>query len=120
LDPGAQHPDPALCEQPEAISLALIQCHFFAETLGLSTTMTVILPQRTTAQIGLTGAVRSELHPTLWLLHGMSDDDSIWLRRTSIERYVAPRGRAVVMPQVPKRSGYERKQKKRKTKIKTK
>jgi len=105
LAPSAQHPEPALCEQPEVISLALIQCHFFAETLGLSTTMTVILPQRTTAQIGLTGAVRSELHPTLWLLHGMSDDDSIWLRRTSIERYVAPLGLAVVMPQVH-RSNY--------------
>src|SRR4029079_1126758 len=29
-----------------------------------------------------------------------SDDDSIWLRRTSIERYVADLGIAVVMPQV--------------------
>jgi S-formylglutathione hydrolase FrmB len=34
----------------------------------------------------------------LWLLHGMSDDQTIWLRRTSIERYVAPLGLAVVMP----------------------
>ena len=36
----------------------------------------------------------------LYLLHGLSDDDTIWLRRTSIERYVAPLGLAVVMPQV--------------------
>jgi putative tributyrin esterase len=28
----------------------------------------------------------------LYLLHGLSDDDTIWLRRTSIERYVAPLG----------------------------
>ncbi len=34
---------------------------------------------------------------TLWLLHGMSDDDTIWTRRTSIERYV-PDDLAVVMP----------------------
>ena len=34
----------------------------------------------------------------LYLLHGLSDDHTIWLRRTSIERYVAPLGLAVVMP----------------------
>ncbi|MNJ39588.1 Diacylglycerol acyltransferase/mycolyltransferase Ag85A precursor [compost metagenome] len=38
--------------------------------------------------------------PTLYLLHGLSDDDSIWLRRTSIERYVSELGLAVIMPQV--------------------
>lgn len=80
--------------------MALIQCRFFSETLGLSTSMTVILPQETTNQIGMKGAKMKALHPTLYLLHGLSDDDSIWLRRTSIERYVAPLGLAVVMPQV--------------------
>lgn len=39
-------------------------------------------------------------HPTLYLLHGLSDDHTIWLRRTSIERYVASMGLAVVMPAV--------------------
>lgn len=34
------------------------------------------------------------------LLHGLCDDDTAWLRRTSIERYTAPLGVAVVMPQV--------------------
>jgi S-formylglutathione hydrolase FrmB len=62
--------------------------------------MTVILPQQTTTQIGLSNVKRGNLHPTLYLLHGLSDDDSIWLRRTSIERYVAEMGIAVVMPQV--------------------
>jgi putative tributyrin esterase len=81
--------------------VALIRCEFFSDVLGLSTSMTVILPQATSAQIGMTGVVReSGRHPTLYLLHGLSDDDSIWLRRTSIERYVAPLGLAVVMPQV--------------------
>jgi len=80
--------------------MALIQCHFFSEVLGLSTTMTVILPQQTTKQIGMKGEASSGRHKTLYLLHGLSDDDSIWLRRTSIERYAAPYGLAVVMPQV--------------------
>lgn len=44
--------------------------------------------------------VKRDKHPVLWLLHGGSDDDSIWLRRTSIERYVSELGLAVVMPQV--------------------
>src|SRR5690606_7723267 len=43
-------------------------------------------------------AVGEGRHKTLWLLHGRSDDHTIWLRRTSIERYVAPLGLAVVMP----------------------
>jgi putative tributyrin esterase len=80
--------------------MALIQCDFFSDVLGLSTSMTVILPQVTMQQIGMTGMVRADLHPTLYLLHGMSDDHTIWLRRTSIERYVAPLGLAVVMPAV--------------------
>ena len=80
--------------------MALVRCDFFSDVLGLSTSMHVILPQQTTEQIGMAGASSSGAHPTLYLLHGLSDDDSIWLRRTSIERYVAPLGLAVIMPQV--------------------
>lgn len=80
--------------------MALVRCDFFSDVLGLSTSMTVILPQSTTGQIGMAGSGRSGPTPVLYLLHGLSDDDTIWLRRTSIERYVAPTGLAVVMPQV--------------------
>lgn len=62
--------------------------------------MTVILPQQTRTQIGMNNNIVGDKHPTLYLLHGLTDDDSIWLRRTSIERYVAELGLAVVMPQV--------------------
>ena len=80
--------------------MALLHCEFFSDALSLSTSMTVILPQRTSTQIGMTGTARTGRHPTLYLLHGLSDDDTIWTRRTSIERYVAELGLAVVMPQV--------------------
>lgn len=80
--------------------MALIECHFFSEVLSLSTKMTVILPQETKNQIGMDNRIRKKKHPTLYLLHGYSDDDTIWVRRTSIERYVAEMGLAVVMPQV--------------------
>ncbi|MGZ4651167.1 MAG: alpha/beta hydrolase [Kineosporiaceae bacterium] len=80
--------------------MAHLRCDFFSEALSLSASMTVLLPQRTTTQIGMTGRTVDGDPPVLYLLHGLSDDDTIWLRRTSIERYVAPLGLAVVMPQV--------------------
>jgi putative tributyrin esterase len=80
--------------------MALVRCDFYSDALGVSTSMTVLLPEATESQIGMTGAVTGSEFPTLYLLHGLSDDDSIWLRRTSIERYVAPLGLAVVMPAV--------------------
>ena len=80
--------------------MAHLRCDFFSEALSLSTSMTVLLPQRTTTQIGMEGRTSDGPPPVLYLLHGLSDDDTIWLRRTSIERYAAPLGLAVVMPQV--------------------
>ncbi len=78
--------------------MALIHCDFFSDTLGLCSSMTVILPQKTQNQIGLTGSAGTPKNPVLYLLHGLSDDHTIWLRRTSIERYVSNLGIAVVMP----------------------
>lgn len=80
--------------------MAWFDCHFYSETLALSTSMYVILPQQTKSQIGMESKSLQHKHPTLYLLHGLSDDHTIWMRRTSIERYVAPLGLAVVMPAV--------------------
>lgn len=80
--------------------MALIECSFYSEMLGFNTSMYVILPQQTTTQIGLKGSAQKDRYPTLYLLHGLSDDHSIWLRRTGIERYVSEMGLAVVMPKV--------------------
>jgi putative tributyrin esterase len=80
--------------------MALIQCQFFSEVLNLSTSMTVILPQQSSTQVGMQKNMTDDKLQTLYLLHGLSDDDTIWTRRTSIERYVEPLGLAVVMPQV--------------------
>ncbi|MBK1857685.1 esterase family protein [Cerasicoccus arenae] len=64
----------------------------------MSSSINVILPQATRSQIGMDGVASRGRHKTLWLLHGLSDDHTIWGRRTSIERYVAELGIAVVMP----------------------
>ena len=70
--------------------MAFITCNFFSEVLGISTAMNVILPESTKGQIGMTAESFGLKHPTLYLLHGLSDDHTIWMRRTSIERYAAP------------------------------
>ncbi len=83
--------------------MAFIDCKCFSESLGLSISFYAILPQQTTGQVGMAGKAAASgdgKHPTLWLLHGMSDDHSIWMRRTSIERYASEMGLAVVMPSV--------------------
>lgn len=77
--------------------MALMQVDYFSETLRMACQANVILPQKEQG-IGVTGSGGGERYPVLWLLHGASDDHTIWLRRTSIERYVAPLGIAVVMP----------------------
>ncbi|HOB19184.1 MAG TPA: alpha/beta hydrolase family protein [Candidatus Atribacteria bacterium] len=78
--------------------MAFIQCDFFSEVLGLSCSMNVILPQdpRARQEPGSSNG----RYKTLWLLHGLSDDHTIWMRRTSIERYADAKGLAVVMPAV--------------------
>lgn len=78
--------------------MALIHVNFFSEVLGMSSQMEVILPQEAQGQIGAGYVKRQEQYPVLYLLHGMTDNHTIWCRHTSIERYAAERGIAVVMP----------------------
>jgi putative tributyrin esterase len=85
--------------------MALIDCKFFSETLGMSSSMRVILPETTERRIGDSGVSRASRagfrgHPTLLLLHGLSDDETIWTRSTSVERYATRLGLAVIMPNV--------------------
>lgn len=75
--------------------MSLITVNFRSEVLQLNVAVNVILPQ---PPVGTRGFERKL--PVLWLLHGLSDDHTIWVRRTSIERYVEGRGLAVVMPGV--------------------
>jgi putative tributyrin esterase len=77
--------------------MALLHVDFFSDALGMSTQMDVILPE-STAGIGVSSVAGADKYPVLYLLHGMSDDHTSWQRRTSIERYAAEKGVAVVMP----------------------
>src|SRR5690625_3305285 len=123
---GAGEPDrprPTVRRSP----MIRMRTDFFAESLGMGTSMVVLMPQAA-AGIGMEGAdgVESDAAsgagadgigsdaaggpgtggvPVLYLLHGLSDDCTIWERRTSIERYATEKGIAVVMPEV-RRSFY--------------
>ena len=79
--------------------MALCEIRLFSEALGMQTTVMVVVPQKNTAgEIGVSGKAEREKYKCLYLLHGLSDDHSIWLRRTSIERYAQKYGICVVMP----------------------
>lgn len=78
--------------------MALLHVDFFSMVLGMSMNMDVILPQQTWGQIGMEGKGADGKCKTVYLLHGMSDDQTVWQRRTSIERYASKLGIAVVMP----------------------
>ena len=67
--------------------MALLHIDSYSDALGRSVRLDAIIPE------GKPGPWR-----TLVLLHGMTDDHSIWQRRTSIERYAEERGMAVIMP----------------------
>lgn len=69
--------------------MSFIKMDIASATLGKVVPVDVIMPQR------------EKGHPKfkcLYLLHGLSDDQSIWARRTSIERYAEKYSLAVVMP----------------------
>lgn len=66
--------------------MALLQVHFEGNAIGKQSSMLVLMP------------AGKGPFPVLYLLHGLSDDHTIWLRRTSIERYVGGLDLIVVMP----------------------
>lgn len=86
--------------------MAFFDCHFFSDTLAMTVSAHVLIPQESRKQIGMASGQTRATHPTLYLLHGLSDDHTIWTRRTSIERYAAEKNIAVVMPAVA-RSFYQ-------------
>ena len=70
--------------------MALLHCELSSETLRMATAVDVILPDKGTL---------SEAR-TVYLLHGLTDDQTGWTRYTAVERYARERGIAVVLPAV--------------------
>lgn len=79
--------------------MALFDMKFYSEALGMQSSALVILPQNgSLGEIGVDSGDGNGRIRVLYLLHGLSDDETIWMRRTSIERYASRYGIAVVMP----------------------
>lgn len=76
--------------------MALLECHYKSEVLCMEQPFNVILPQISMSDT----EKKNKKFPVLYLLHGLSDDHTAWVRKTSIERYAAEYGLAVVMPNV--------------------
>jgi S-formylglutathione hydrolase FrmB len=68
--------------------MAFCQLNYFSNALGKMAAANVILPE---------GDYKPPF-PVFYLLHGLSDDHSAWMRRTSIERYATQYAFIVVMP----------------------
>lgn len=65
--------------------MAFFEMHVYSEALGMQTTVNVLIPQkRTNGQIGVENNAKAEKYKCLYLLHGLSDDHTIWHRCTSI------------------------------------
>ena len=81
--------------------MSRVQIDFCSQKLHMNTNVYVILPN--TAVDFLANGVRynedGELK-VVWLLHGMGDDYTGWLRYSNLERYALARGIAVVCPSV--------------------
>lgn len=79
--------------------MAFLQVQFFSAVLNVASTVNVIMPEPNQG-IGMGSSKEETLPKVLYLLHGYSDDHSIWMRRTSVERYAANHNLAVIMPAV--------------------
>nr|QGT51121.1 esterase [uncultured Firmicutes bacterium] len=71
--------------------MALLEYCFRSGVLGHHVMVNVILPECEPPKDGF---------PTLWLLHGLSDNHKSWCRSSNIEKHVENSGMAVVMPDV--------------------
>ncbi|MBQ6147997.1 MAG: esterase family protein [Oscillospiraceae bacterium] len=83
--------------------MAVFEGTIFSKALNKDTYLTVILPHDSRPHVGINGklvnGIKPHAHPhTMILLHGYTDCDSTWVRRTSLERYAELYDMAIVMP----------------------
>ena len=73
--------------------MAFTEFHYYSETLEIDVSVNVILPEtRIMAQ------QEGKPLPTLYLLHGLSDDHTHWVRQTRLEFYARKYRLAIIMP----------------------
>lgn len=78
--------------------MSLHENRLFSNYLGRTVSVTVILPEAKNEQKELPKYEPNTKFPVIWMLHGLGDDDSVWLRRAGAERLANDYGVAMVMP----------------------
>ena len=68
--------------------------HFYSETLGIQTAAYVLMPEMDVME------TQKKPLPVLYLLHGLSDDHTMWMRQTAVEQYAKNYRICIVMPAV--------------------
>ena len=82
--------------------MALITMNYNSPTIGMHQNLTIILPEDVT----FFDSSRTAKHlKSMLLLHGLSSDETTYIRYTSIERYANEHQLAIIMPNVD-HSGY--------------
>lgn len=81
--------------------MSLFQCSFFSKTLCTTTKLLVCLPSPRSSEV--LEMPMNDVHSrrekkVLYLLHGMFEDETIWIRRSNVERYASEKNIALVMP----------------------
>ncbi|WP_125767624.1 alpha/beta hydrolase [Lapidilactobacillus wuchangensis] len=69
--------------------MAISHLEFFAESLGMRTRVNVVLPEHPAEDLSV-----------LLLLHGLSDDENVWLEQTKLAAYASNKQVAIIMPRV--------------------
>ena len=82
--------------------MALITMNYNSPTIGMHQNLTIILPEDVTFFDSSTTAKQLQ---SMLLLHGLSSDETTYIRYTSIERYANEHQLAIIMPNVD-HSGY--------------
>jgi putative lysine transport system ATP-binding protein len=69
--------------------VALVMMNFRSKAINMQTTVNAIIPDVPVAPL-----------KTLYLFHGMHEDENSWLNQTALRRYAAKRKMAIVLPSV--------------------
>lgn len=79
-------------DMEELIFMIFNDFHFYSYVLGIETAAYILMPeQHVMAQSG-------KPLPVVYLLHGLSDDHTMWLRQTRVEQYARDKRVMIVMP----------------------
>ena len=77
--------------------MAHFKINYFSNILLKDCQMDILLPQKTADTPEWTEELLSDL-PVIYLLHGMSDDNTSWMRKTRLERLLKNTPVAVILP----------------------